>query len=171
MCNFKKNWFNSNWGKGFDLVLYSIAFVWFGFYLVKNCIYHEAISKIIASLVWSLLCLSWAILNWRKLIAKKPAEEVDDIARNAVFSEKWRSEDLPGIIAIAVLLIPLIVVLIIVFTNDELTTTYLVSEPSDEIKENWAAIFLGVGFFFQTVEEIVDIKQTTCHPIGSIPLN
>ena len=117
---------------------------------IKECIKHQSIIRILASLIWMTASLGFIFSSWRKLFILEKTEE---------FSKISLETKLPEIIVTAVLLIPVIVLFIIIFTNDDFTKSYIVENPKFDILGNWANILLGLGFIFKTLEEIVESQK------------
>ena len=133
--------------EGFFLLLWFVLFIIMTWIFINECIEHQSIIKILTYLIWIIASLGFSFSSWRKLFI---------LEKNKEFSKAAQETKLSEIIAISVVLIPVIVLFIIIFTNDDFTKSYIVDNRKFDILGNWANILLGLGFIFQTLEETVE---------------
>ena len=136
--------------EGFFLLLWFILLIIMTLGFIEECIKHQSIIIILTYLIWIIASLGFSFLSWRKLFILEKTEE---------FSQASQKTELPEIIAIGVVLVPVIVLFIIIFTNNDFTKSYIVENPKFDILGNWANILLGLGFIFQTLAEIVESQK------------
>lgn len=149
----------SNWFDVILLIFSSIFLFVFSKIFLVNIINHRSILKVFASFIWIFVALSYIIMYWQNLTTQNKKEDKNDITINTIFSQKWFLEDLPVIITLTIIYIPIIVLFIIAFTSDEVTKTYVVSDPNFETTGDWANLLLGIAFLSQATTEIIKIEQ------------
>ncbi len=159
MFNLKKLLFNPNFSNGIFFLLYLSLSIFFGYNLVKSCIYYEATSKILFLLVWLIVCIVEAALKWHNIIKSSPTKEIDKKPENQLFSKQWYSENLPSIIIMIMGMSIMIILLIIVTINYGWTTSYTVSDPKFDIINDWSSILLGVCCLLYSLERVERVKS------------
>ncbi len=155
MFNLKKLLFNPKLlSKIFLLFLYLSFSIFCGFYLVKICINHESISKIISWLVWFLACIINTGLKWRDLTTEHLTPEIDGKTKNKLFSKQWYSENLWAIIIMIISISVMIILLAILTINGYWNTKYVVSDPKFEVINDLGSILLGIYWLCESLKEI-----------------
>lgn len=148
-----------NKSEGFFLIVYVVLLIAFSYFLFSQYINNSPALIYFSSILWIIFCIVEIFINWRKLTNEKLKNELVKEKTNLPFSTKWSLERLPGTIAIFVLCIPLVVILAIVLTNNDLANIQLVSKPEFENLEIWSSILLAMGLIVQDTEKLFEFKQ------------
>ena len=159
MINYFINKLKYNWVDILLLAFNLTLFIIFSNSLIAYLFEHKLRLKSIALLIWIFVFIAYVIKSWQNLTTNNKQENRYNIISNPIFSGKWFTEDFPAIIAITVVYIPIVILFVIVFTNDEITKTIVVSDPNFETTGDWANILLGIGFFSKSITEVVEIEH------------
>ncbi|EAZ89136.1 hypothetical protein [Crocosphaera chwakensis] len=159
MFNLKKLLSNPNFSYVIGLLFCLYFSIFLGYDLVKNRINHEAILKIINSLVWLTVFIFETALKWHDLTKPNLSQEIDKKPKNKLFSKKWYLDNLPLIIIMIMGMSVMINSLIILTIYDGWNTNYIVSDPKFNIIKDWSFILLGVFAISDSLKKIPKFHQ------------
>ena len=147
------------WSAFLGVALYSGLFVLLNFCLIKNCIDNAPFLQNFSILVWIIATMLFAYSYWLDLTNRKKVNEVENISSNNIVEKEKQENNLPEVIALFVIYIPVIVLFVIVITNDTYTQTQVTSDPEFESFGNWANILFGILYISEASKKLFEIKQ------------
>ena len=76
-----------------------------------------------------------------------------------LFSKQWFSVEFPVLLVITIIYIPIVVLFLIIATNEDLAQTTVVGNPDFQNTLDWASLLFGIGMLAGSLKETDRIKQ------------
>ena len=152
---------NNNWIDGIFLLFWSSLLVSFIYNLCANLRKNEFDIATCAFFIYILLAVSYTYTSWQKFNNKKIQEQelIDTISEYPLFSKQWFSVEFPALLAITIIYTPIIVLFLIVATNEDLTQTTVVGDPDFQSTLDWAVLLFGIGMLAGSLKETEKINR------------
>lgn len=152
---------NNNWIDGIFLLFWSSLLISFIDDLCANLRENEFDIATCAFFIYILLAVSYTYTSWRKFNNNKIQEQelIEAISEYPLFSKQWFSVEFPALLALTIVYTPIVVLFLIVATNEDITQTIVVSDPDFQSTLDYGNLLFGIGMLAENLKEIDQIGR------------